>query len=82
MEAYTIRQGCLYPSLTGFAKWIIIVSKERKQGLNGIVVALCWTTWYARNLQFFKNKSENSQLPVATPEAFVESYRGTKMPPL
>ena len=47
-----------------------------------LVVALCWTTWYARNLQFFKNKSENSQLSVATPKAIVESYRGTKMPHL
>lgn len=74
-DAYTLTSQDLLNGLQQLAEKITKAEME-------LVVVLCWTTWYARNIQLFENKSQNSQLSVAIAEAMVESYRRTKMPPM
>ncbi|KAH9679641.1 putative reverse transcriptase/RNA-dependent DNA polymerase [Citrus sinensis] len=60
----------------------VLVEIQRKKGKKELelIVVLCWTIWYSRNLFIFENKREDSQLSIARAEANLDSFRRLKKP--
>ncbi|KAH9695348.1 putative reverse transcriptase/RNA-dependent DNA polymerase [Citrus sinensis] len=60
----------------------VLVEIQRKKGKKELelIVVLCWTIWYSRNLFIFENKREDSQLSIARAEANLDSFRRIKKP--
>lgn len=45
-----------------------------------LIIAVCWSIWFSRNLLIFEGKKENSQLSVARVVVVVESYQRVNLP--
>lgn len=45
-----------------------------------LIIAVCWSIWFSRNLLIFKGKKEDPQVSVGRAVAVVESYRIIKIP--
>lgn len=45
-----------------------------------LIIAVCWSIWFFRNLLIFEGKKENSQLSVVRAVVVVESYQRVNLP--
>lgn len=45
-----------------------------------LIISVCWSIWYSRNLFIFEGKREDSQLSVARATVVVDSYRRIRTP--
>lgn len=56
-----------------------LATNRRKEDVE-LIIVLCWSIWYSRNILLFKGKREDPHLSVARAIGILDSYRRIKTP--
>lgn len=64
----------------GVFSFMLEMAQKRSIYELELIIALCWVTYYSRNLIIFNNKKEDLQISIIRAEAVMHYYRKIRQP--